>query len=78
MRLIVREATSDEFNLLTLIAEIEKILNNRPITSLPSVPQDLSTFTPSMIVTRLVADSLPPDEFVEADGYMKSWRKTQY
>ena len=78
MRSIVGEATLDEFDLLTLIIEMERILNNRPITSLPSAPHDLSAITPSMIKTGSVADSLPPDEFVKADAYKKSWRKTQY
>ena len=78
MRSIVGEATLDEFDLLTLITEIERILNNRPITSLPSAPHDLSAITPSMIITGSVADFLPPDEFVKADGYKQSWRKTQY
>jgi len=33
MRSIVGEATLDEFDLLTLITEIERILNSRPITA---------------------------------------------
>ena len=64
--------------MLTLITEIERILNDRPITALPSHPDDLSALTPAMIVTGSVADSLPPDVFVKADGYKSSWRKTQY
>ena len=78
MRSIVGEATLDEYDLLTLITEIERILNDRPITALPSHPDDLSALTPAMIVTGSVDDSLPPDVFVKADGYKGSWRKTQY
>ena len=72
MRSIVREATLDKFDLLTLITEIERILNNLPITLLPSAPRDLSAITPSMIITGSVADSLPPNEFVNTDGYKQS------
>ena len=55
MRSIVGEATLDEYNLLTLITEIERILNDRPITALRSHPNDLSALTPAMIVTGFVA-----------------------
>ena len=36
IRSLAAEATSDEFDLLTLVAEIERIINDRPITCLPS------------------------------------------
>ena len=36
-------------------------------------PDDLSALIPAMIVTGSVADSLPPDVFVKADGYKSSW-----
>ena len=78
MRSIVCEATLDEYDLLTLITEIERILNDRPIAALPSHPDDLSAITPAMIVKGSVADSPPPDAFVKADEYKRSWRKTQY
>ena len=78
IRSISSEATLDEYDLLTLITEIERILNDRPITALPSSPEDLSAITPAMIVSGSVANSLPPDEFIKTDGYKKSWRKTQY
>ena len=71
MRSIVDEAALDKYDLLTLITEIERILNDRPITALPSHPDDLSALTPAMIVTGSVADSLSPDVFVKADGYKK-------
>ena len=78
IRSISGEATLDEYDLLTPITEIERILNDRPITALPSSPEDLSAITPGMIVSGSVANYLPPDEFIKADGYKKSWRKTQY
>ena len=65
MRSIVGEATLNEYDLLTLITEIERILNDRPITASPSHPDDLSAITPAMIVTGSVANSLPPDVFLK-------------
>ena len=78
MHLLTDKATLDEFDLLTLVAEIERIINDRPITKLPSSPDDVATLTPSMIISRSVGDSLPPDVFMKSDGYRHSWRRTQY
>ena len=71
VRSIVGEATLDEYDLLTLATEIERILNDRPITAVP--PR-----TPSMIISGSIGDSNPPDAFMRSDGYRRSWRKTQY
>ena len=78
MRSLIGEATLDEVELLTLITEIERILNDRPITQLPSKPDDLLTITPSMILSGSVESDAPFDVFIKADGYRRSWRKTQY
>ena len=51
IRSLVSEATLEEFDLLTLMTEIERIINDRPITSLPSGPDDLLALTPSMVLT---------------------------
>ena len=40
MSSIIGEAALDEYNLLILIMKIEEIMNNRPITALPSHPDD--------------------------------------
>ena len=74
---IVGEATLHEYDLLTFVTEIEQILNDRPITTLPSSPDDLSAITPSMIISGSIGDSIPPDVFMRSDGYRGSWRKTQ-
>ena len=78
MRSIVGEATLDEYDLLTLVTEVERILNDRPITALPSNPDDLSAITPSMIISGSIGDSIPLDVFMKNDGCRRSWRKTQY
>ena len=41
-RSLVHKATLEEFDLLTLMTEIERILNDRPIARLGSSPEDLS------------------------------------
>ena len=77
-RSVVGEATLDEFDLLTLVTEIERILNDRPITHLPSTPDDLDALTPSMILTGSLGDAVVPGVFMKGDVYRRSWRKTKY
>ena len=78
MHSLTGKATLDDFDLLTLVAEIERIMNDRPITKLPSRPDDVATLTPGMVISSSVGDSLPPDVFMKSDGYRRSLRKTQY
>ena len=37
---IVTQATLSQLDLLTYVAEVERIINNRPITAIPSSPDD--------------------------------------
>jgi len=78
LRAIAGESTLDEFDLLTLMTEVERILNDRPVASLHSGPDDWAALTPSMILSGSIADCASPDVFLKADGYRRSWRKTQY
>ena len=77
-RSIIGEATLDEFDLMTLLTEVERILNDRPLTELPSAPSDLPAITPSMILTGSLGDGTAPGFFMKGDAYRRSWRKTQY
>jgi len=74
----MRECTLNEFDLLTLLTEVERILNDRPITRLLSEPDDLAALTPSMLLTGCLGDGAPPGVFLKAYGYRRSWCKTQY
>ena len=78
LRSVVGEAILDKFDLLTLLTEIEHILNNRPITDLPSSSDEFAALTPGMILTGSVDDSFPPGVFVRADGYKRSWKRSQF
>ena len=77
MRMIVGESTLDEFGLLTLVAEIERILNDRPITDVSTDPKDLKALTPNMLLTGSLESTNSPDIFMKKDFYVQSWRKTQ-
>ena len=77
MRLIMGEASLDDFDLGTLVAEIERILNNRPLTDVSSNSKDLSDLTPHILLTGALDDATGPDVFMKSDQYCKSWSNTQ-
>ena len=69
---------SDE-TLLTLMAEVEKILNDRPLTTLSSDSRDLDPLTPSKLLLLRGNTSLPAGVFKKTDDYSKRWwRQAQY
>ena len=75
---IVTQATLSQFDLLTYVAEVERIINNRPITAIPSSPDNWTVLTPSAI---LIGSLGPTDEssekFLKAETYKSAW-KTQF
>ena len=77
-RTVASESTLTEFDFLTYVTEIERILNNRPITNLPANPNNCTALTPSAILTRSLADVSDSREFSKADANRQAWRKTRY
>ena len=67
-----QQLTDEEF--FTLAAEVERILNNRPLTSVSSDPTDLEALTPNSLLLCRLDDSIPLDVFMKADKYKRSWR----
>ena len=66
-------------NLLTLLCEIESILNNRPLTELSSDPTDCVALTPNNLVLFNAGITYPPGLFTPSDSYCKRrWRQVQY
>lgn len=72
------ERRMDDFSFYTLLTKVERILNSRPITAVGDDPRDLKTLTPGMLLTGRLDPGYPPDVFVKADGYRKSWRMVQW
>ena len=75
---IVKNSTLDDFDLLTYVTEIERILNNRPITALASGPNDVNALTPNAILTGCLSEDALTASFLKGDAYRRSWKKTQY
>ena len=67
-----RQLTDEEF--FTFAAEVERILNNRPLTSVSSDPTDLKALTPNSLLLCRLDDSIPLDVFMKVNKYKRSWR----
>ncbi|XP_071944630.1 uncharacterized protein [Antedon mediterranea] len=66
----------DDEGLQTLFCEVEMIVNNRPITTLSTNPNDFRPLTPAMLLTQL---PLPPGVFDKRDIYARRyWLQVQY
>ena len=67
---------SDE-TFTTYLTEVERILNNRPITKVAADSRDAEALTPNALLKGSLDPSLPMGSFTKADGFRKSWRLTQ-
>ena len=76
---LTKEQVLDDDGLSTLLAEVESVLNGRPLTKSSSDPQDLTCLTPNHLLLLKDQPSLPPGMFSEADNYVRRrWRQIQY
>ena len=71
------ERALDE-NLITFATEVEKILNDRPITPLNNDPSDLEAISPSMLLTGNLRVDVPTCEFLKAEAYRNSWKLVRW
>ena len=72
------QSLTDE-TLVTFLAETEKILNDRPLTSVSEDPEDLEPLTPNHILLLRSNAGLPPGVFSAEDCYaVRRWRQAQY
>jgi len=68
-----------DYGLRTLLAEVEAILNSRPICPVSEDPGDLEALTPNHFLLSRKCSGLPPGIFVKEDKLLrKEWRKVQY
>jgi len=77
--LLEQQLVTDEA-LITLMAEVESIVNSRPITPLSNDPGDLEPLTPNhLLLLRKGPHCLPPGTFNKDDLYSRRrWRQIQY
>ena len=79
LKIIIGDRLLNEFALRTLLAEIEFIMNNRPLVPASDDPADLEALTPNHFLLQRKVHGLPPGVFVKQDYLCrKQWRKVQY
>ena len=74
---LLKEQLVNDETLSTLLCEVERILNDRPLTSLSDHPDDPEPLTPSKLLLLRPNSCIPPDVFKGHDKYSKRWRQAQ-
>lgn len=76
---VLKQQTLDDEMLHTAFCEVESILNDRPITTVSSDPNDLEPLTPNHLLQLNTKPLLPPGLFDREDLYSRRrWRQVQY
>ena len=76
-RLIRSIRRIDDETLATFFAEVEKIMNDRPITSVSNDPNDLEALTPNDVLLLRKNPCVAPDDFASVDKYRTRWKHVQ-
>ena len=75
--IIGRNVVTDEM-LLTVMAEVEGLLNSRPLTHVSADPNDLQALTPNHFLIGRASPNLPPGIFDDSDlSRRRRWRHAQ-
>ena len=74
---LLKEQLVNDETLSTLLSEVERILNDRPLTPLSDHLDDPEPLTPSKLQFLRSNACLPPDVFKGHDKYSKHWRQAQ-
>jgi hypothetical protein len=79
LKALTTEQLVNDEQLVTLMTETEKIMNDRPITQVSNDPNDPQALSPSMLLLMRSNSSIPPGVFRKEDQYAKRWwRQVQY
>ena len=77
--MLLQQQTVTDETLLTVFAEVENILNSRPLTPIVIDPEDNVPLTPNHLLQIGAAPNLSPGVFSNSDMYSKHrWKQVQY
>ena len=66
-------------NLMTVMCEVESVLNNRPLTEISSDPSSNEALTPNNLILFNAGVTFPPGLFDPNDCYLnRRWKQVQY
>jgi len=74
---LLKEQLVNDETLSTLLCEVERILNDRPLTPLSDHPDDSEPLTPSKLLLLRSNSCLLLDVFKGHDKYSKRWHQAQ-
>ena len=75
--LLKQQQVSDEI-LVTLMAQVEAILNSRPITKYSDDPMDCEALTPNHLLLLRSNRPLPAGICTKEESYRRRWKQVQY
>ena len=76
---ILKKQTMDDEGIMTLMCEVEAIINARPLTKVSDDPRDVNALTPNHLLLIKSNESFPPGVFKRNDQYSeRRWRQVQY
>ena len=74
LRILTNDCILTKEQLTIVVIEVERSINDRPLTPVSDDPHDSATLSLSAFLTGQLDTSLPPDVFTKANGYRCSFR----
>lgn len=79
MKALMKEQPLNDEVLLTMMCEVEAIINGWPITKVSDDPKDPEPLTPNHLLLLRSGPTLPPGRFGKEDSYScRRWKQVQY
>ena len=78
MKALLKDQPLDDEGLLTLLCEVESIINGRLLTKVSDDPRDPEALTPNHLLLLRSGPTLPPGAFKDGSFSGRRWRHVQW